>query len=122
MRSRSRTRRSAFGRPGPTVARPVPPPAPAPSQDATAQGGPSAGASAGGGDRTGTRGRVYIVDADGKPKATGVVLGISDGSSTELLQGDLKEGQDVVVGLSGAAGGGRPGAPTPGGGAPRLRL
>jgi HlyD family secretion protein len=90
--------------------------------DEMSSGGPSGGPTAGGRDRTGTPGRVYIVDADGKPKAVSVVLGISDGSATELLQGDLKEGQDVVVGLTGAAGGGRPGTPTPGGGAPRLRL
>src|SRR6266545_4762411 len=75
--------------------------------DEMSPGGPSAG----GGDRTGTPGRVYIVDADGKPKAVSVGLGISDGSATELLQGDLKEGQDVVAGLAGAAGGGRPGTP-----------
>jgi HlyD family secretion protein len=79
--------------------------------DEMSPGGPPAG----GGDRSGTPGRVYILDADGKPKAVSVVLGISDGSSTEVLQGDLKEGQEVVAGLGGA----RSGTPPAG---PRLRL
>ena len=79
--------------------------------DEMSPGGPPAG----GGDRSGTPGRVYILDADGKPKAVSVVLGISDGSSTEVLRGDLKEGQEVVAGLGGA----RSGTPPAG---PRLRL
>ena len=45
------------------------------------------------------------------------MLGISDGSATEIVRGDLKEGQDVVVGLAGGAQN-RPAT----GGAPRLRL
>jgi hypothetical protein len=51
------------------------------------------------------------------------MLGISDGQSTELVRGELKEGQEVVVGVLGAPGA-RPGAPTPPGPAsgPRLRL
>jgi HlyD family secretion protein len=72
--------------------------------------------------RGGSSGRVFVVDAEGKPKAIGVTLGISDGTSTEIVRGDLKEGQEVIVGLVGAPGSQRPspGAPaTPG---PRLRL
>ncbi|HUF90865.1 MAG TPA: efflux RND transporter periplasmic adaptor subunit, partial [Candidatus Limnocylindria bacterium] len=67
-----------------------------------------------------TPGRVYVIDAEGKPAAVSLTLGISDGTATEVLRGDLAEGQEVVVGLaSGAATGGRP----PGaGGSPRLRL
>ena len=50
-----------------------------------------------------------------------LVLGISDGTATEVLRGDLREGQEVIVGSAGAQGG-RPGQ-TPGGAAPpRLRL
>jgi HlyD family secretion protein len=54
--------------------------------------------------RTSTRGRVYVLDAEGLPKAISVRLGISDGSSTELLLGpnalaaELKEGVEVIVG------------------------
>jgi HlyD family secretion protein len=60
-------------------------------------------------------GRVYVLEADGKPKAVNVTLGISDGSFTEVVRGELKEGQEVVAGL---VGGGKPGTP----GGPKLRL
>ncbi|HET7340192.1 MAG TPA: efflux RND transporter periplasmic adaptor subunit, partial [Methylomirabilota bacterium] len=60
-------------------------------------------------------GRVWVLDGD-KVKPITVTLGISDGSATEILRGDLKEGQDVAIGLAGAKG------TTTGGGAPRLRL
>jgi HlyD family secretion protein len=70
-------------------------------------------------------GRVYVLDAEGKPAAVSITLGISDGAATEVVRGDLTEGQEVIVGLVGApAPGSRPpGAGGPGGGtAPRLRL
>ena len=81
----------------------------------------SAPAGTGGGGRTrgGSSGRVYIVDDDGKPKAVPVTLGISDGSFTELVRGELKEGQEVIVG-GGASQPQRPG--TGSGQTPRLRL
>jgi HlyD family secretion protein len=46
----------------------------------------------------GTSGRVFIVGEDGKPKAVPLTLGISDGTATEILRGELREGQDVIVG------------------------
>jgi HlyD family secretion protein len=71
---------------------------------------------AGGGDpRSGTPGRVWVLEGD-RLKAVAVTLGISDGSATEILRGDLADGQEVVVGMAGAAT-----APRSGGG-PRLRL
>ncbi|MCX8517926.1 MAG: efflux RND transporter periplasmic adaptor subunit [Rhodoferax sp.] len=50
-----------------------------------------------------TRGRIYVLDAQGKPQALQVRLGISDGSMTELLSGrsdspELVEGALVIVG------------------------
>ncbi|HEV8584350.1 MAG TPA: efflux RND transporter periplasmic adaptor subunit [Methylomirabilota bacterium] len=78
---------------------------------AAARGG--AGASGGGG----TPGRVFVLDNDGKPKAVSLVLGISDGSATEIVRGELKEGQEVITGAAGAAQPGRPGTS-----GPRLRL
>lgn len=71
--------------------------------------------------RTITRGRIYVLGADGKPKALNVRLGITDGSQTELIVGpnspeaaELKEGASVITGVSGAAGGtARPGATGP---------
>jgi HlyD family secretion protein len=73
------------------------------------------------GDGVGVQGRVWILGPDGKPTPLTLVLGISDGTATEVLRGDLREGQEVIVGSAGAQGG-RPGQ-TPGGAAPpRLRL
>ena len=66
--------------------------------------------------RSGTAGRVWVIGADGKPAAISVTLGLSDGASTEVLRGDLREGQEVIVGSAGGRG-----AP-PQQGAPRLRL
>src|SRR6266849_462712 len=67
--------------------------------------------------RSGTAGRVWIIGPDGKPAPITVTLGLSDGASTEVLRGDVREGQDVIVGSAGATG--RGGQPQ---GAPRLRL
>ena len=69
--------------------------------------------------RAATSGRVWIVGADGKPTALTLGLGITDGSATEVLRGDLRDGQEVIVGATGAAG-----RPTQGQqpGGPRLRL
>jgi HlyD family secretion protein len=65
---------------------------------------------------------VWALDRDGKPRAIPLTLGISDGSWTEVLRGEVQEGEEVIVGvIAGAAPGGR--APAPGGGSgPRLRL
>ena len=71
--------------------------------------------------RGSTRGRIYLLDAQGKPRAYNVRLGISDGTSTELLVSpnapeaqELKEGASVIVGTTGgAAPGNRPSAGGP---------
>ena len=68
--------------------------------------------------RAGIAGRVWVLGLDGKLAPVPVTLGISDGAATELLQGDLKEGQDLIV--SGSAPAGGPGSRPPGG--PRLKL
>ena len=77
-----------------------------------------AGASAGEG-RPGVRGRVWVIGPDGKPAVVALTLGLSDGSATEVLRGEVKEGQDVIVGL---VGGGRTGGPQPAGPGPPFRL
>jgi HlyD family secretion protein len=65
-------------------------------------------------------GRIYVPGLDGAPKAVPVTLGITDGSFTEVVQGEIPDGAEVIVGQAGAAGRGLPG---PGGsGSPRLRL
>jgi HlyD family secretion protein len=46
----------------------------------------------------GTPGRVYVLGEDGQPKAVPVMLGPTDGAYTELVSGELKEGQVVIIG------------------------
>ncbi len=58
----------------------------------------SARASGGGGS-----GRIWIVGADGKAKPVEVRLGLTDGSMTEIVSGDIKEGQEVITGQQAAA-------------------
>ena len=84
--------------------------------------GGGAGPGAGPGGREGgarasvTRGRVWVLDTTGKPKAIPIQLGISDGTMTEVTGGDLAEQQQVLVGV----GGDRPASG--GSGGPRLKL
>ncbi|MCY7308565.1 MAG: hypothetical protein LH632_21005, partial [Rhodoferax sp.] len=78
------------------------------------------------GGRVNTRGRIYLMGEDGKPKAFNVRLGITDGSSTELLvaaggpnAAELKEGALVIIGIQGGSAASPGGAPRPPSG-PRL--
>src|SRR5262249_3520315 len=72
-----------------------------------------------GGEETGSTGGLWILGPDGKPVPIPVSLGLSDGSVTEVRQGDLKEGQPVLVGGASPTSG----RPTSGGKSePRLRL
>ena len=76
----------------------------------------SPGEGRGGGSGAITAGRVYVVDGE-KLRPLSLTLGISDGTSTEVLRGDVKEGQEVVIGTAG----GKQGSSS-GGSSPRLRL
>jgi HlyD family secretion protein len=82
-----------------------------------------------------TRGKIYLMGADGKPKAYNVRLGITDGSSTELIlnpnapdAADLVEGAAVIVGTvntgnsasASASGGGSSGTRPAGASGPRM--
>jgi HlyD family secretion protein len=60
------------------------------SQSSTAKR-PGAGAS--------NAGRVWVLDAGGRPLALSVTLGITDGTSTEIVSPELTVGQPVLVGL-----------------------
>ena len=60
-------------------------------------------------------GRVYVPGADGKPAEVRLRLGLTDGNSTEVVSGDVKEGTDVIVGTVAAGA-----AKSPSGSAPRL--
>jgi HlyD family secretion protein len=67
----------------------------------TAQDGAPAAAAA----ATPTAARVYVPGPDGKPQAVSIMVGLSDGSYSEVVSGDVKVGQDVFVGTpSGGAG------------------
>jgi HlyD family secretion protein len=46
----------------------------------------------------GSRQTVYVVGADGKPKAVSVTIGDSDGTRTAVTGGELKEGAKVITG------------------------
>jgi HlyD family secretion protein len=53
-------------------------------------------------DESGAQGRparVWIRNADGMPEPIALTVGISDDSSTEVLSGDLHEGQEVITGI-----------------------
>jgi HlyD family secretion protein len=77
----------------------------------------------GGGGAAGTPGRVYTLDAEGKPKAVPLVLGATDGTYSEVLRGDLQPGTELLIGQAGSGGSQRSGGGGGGGGGgPRLRL
>ena len=65
-----------------------------------------------------TAARVYVAGLDGKPQAVSIMVGLSDGTYSEVVSGDLKAGQEVLVGTGGGAA--RRGSGSSGG--PRLRL
>jgi len=46
----------------------------------------------------GTPGRVYVLAEDGNPKPVSVRTGVTDGSHTELVGGDLEAGAAIIVG------------------------
>jgi HlyD family secretion protein len=45
----------------------------------------------------GTRGQVYVLDTQGQPRPVSIRTGITDNRYTEVLSGDLKPGDQVVV-------------------------
>jgi HlyD family secretion protein len=63
-------------------------------------------------------GRVWILDAHGRPEPRPLTLGIADDIYTELLSGDLQVGQEVITGVLAAAT--RSSSAPPGFGPPRL--
>ncbi|MFA6966167.1 efflux RND transporter periplasmic adaptor subunit [Bosea sp. (in: a-proteobacteria)] len=46
----------------------------------------------------GVPGRVYVLGEDGQPRAVPIMLGPTDGAYTELVSGDLKDAQAVIIG------------------------
>lgn len=52
----------------------------------------------------GVPGKVFVLDERGNPQAVSVRLGANDGAYTEVLSGELKVGDSVVTGSTGAGG------------------
>jgi len=90
-----------------------------PGVEATERERPARPSGPGGGRGGGApAGRVWVLGPDGKPAALPLQLGIGDGTYTEVVRGELKEGQPVIVGV--AVPGDR--APSQTGAAPRIRF
>ncbi len=63
----------------------------------------------GGGDAGGkpdpSAGRVFVKDASGQPVERKVKIGVTDGALTEIIEGDLKEGDEVLTDVERAGSG-----------------
>jgi HlyD family secretion protein len=47
-----------------------------------------------------TQGRVWVMGESGTPAPVDIMIGISDGSFTEVVQGELEAGQQVIIGTA----------------------
>ena len=65
----------------------------------------------------GGSGRLWVLGDDGNPKSISVRLGLTDGSMTEVISGEIKEGSEIIVGLQSANTAAKPATGAPG---PRL--
>jgi HlyD family secretion protein len=97
----------------PTLARPervAAPPVPAAERLQAGQPAPSAVANPPGREPR-TKPTVWVAHEDSEPTPLEIKTGVTDGNFTELVEGPLKEGQEVIVGVeiakgsSGGAGG-----------------
>jgi HlyD family secretion protein len=50
--------------------------------------------------------RVWVMGQDGKPEPRRIKVGLTDGASTEVLEGELREGETVITGQTISGGGG----------------
>lgn len=86
-----------------------------PADEKAATGAKAPAGQAGGGAKAGKgvagSGKVWVLGADGKPAPIEVKTGINDGNQTEVLEGDLKEGQEVIIGTNAAAEKAKPAQP-----------
>jgi HlyD family secretion protein len=56
-----------------------------------------------GGGRQVSGGRVWVPAPGGRPRPVDVRVGLSDGTYSELVSGDLSEGSQVIIGTLDAA-------------------
>jgi HlyD family secretion protein len=67
---------------------------------------PGSGSGPGGmgrGRASGGAGKLWVLGSDGKPAAVEVKTGINDGNQTELIEADLAEGREVIIGTHAVA-------------------
>ncbi len=58
--------------------------------------------------------RLWILGPDGKPKAIEIMIGVTDGTFSEIISGEIKEGMEVIVEeISSKKGSSRSGVPPP---------
>ena len=58
--------------------------------------------------------KVWVLSSEGKPKPISIVLGITNGTFSEMVSGDLKDGTEVIVEeTSNKKGGSQSGSPSP---------
>jgi len=88
-------------------------PAPTSAKGGGASGGSRSGSGRSGASGSSGGGRVWIIGEGGSPKAINVRLGLTDGSMTEIVSGDIKEGAEVIVGQQTANGAKQTGVPGP---------
>ena len=67
--------------------------------------------------RPSSRGRIFLAEGSGPPRAVSVRTGLTDGAFTEIAGEGVKDGDTVIIGLQGSAAGSRTPAPAAG---PRL--
>jgi len=48
-------------------------------------------------DDQGRPGRVWVLSPEGKPTSVSITLGITDGTSSEVIAGNLREGSEVII-------------------------
>jgi len=65
-------------------------------------------------DAAGSSARVFVTRTDGTPKAVPIVVGLTDGTYSEVRQGSLQPGQEVIVGETATQ--------SPPGASPQLRM
>jgi HlyD family secretion protein len=63
-------------------------------------GSGTGGSGMGRGRASGGTGKLWMLGSDGKPAAIEVKTGINDGNQTELLDTELAEGREVIVGMN----------------------
>ncbi len=48
----------------------------------------------------GIPGRVWRLDGSGQPQPVALRLGVSDGRATEVLRGELRDGDEIILGYA----------------------